>query len=54
MVETLLVMKKRKIALKKETKLSPEKIKSIVNGVSSKRKFLKETDMLDESNIIEE
>ena len=44
----------RKDALKKETKLSPEKIKSIVNGVSSKRKFLKETDMLDESNIIEE
>ena len=44
----------RKDALKKETKLSPEKIKSIVNGVSSKRKFLQETDMLDESNIIEE
>ena len=44
----------RKDALKKETKLSPERIKSIVNGVSSKRKFLKETDMLDESNIIEE
>ena len=44
----------RKDALKKETKLSPQKIKSIVNGVSSKRKFLKETDMLDESNIIEE
>ena len=44
----------RKDALKKETKLSPEKIKSIVNGVSSKRKFLKETDMLDENNIIEE
>ena len=46
--------KERKDALKKETKLSPEKIKSIVNGVSSKRKFLQETDMLDESNIIEE
>ena len=44
----------RKDALKKETKLSPEKIKSIVNGVSSKRKFLQETDMLDENNIIEE
>ena len=44
----------RKDALKKETKLSPERIKSIVNGVSSKRKFLQETDMLDESNIIEE
>ncbi len=44
----------RKDTLKKETKLSPEKIKSIVNGVSSKRKFLQETDMLDESNIIEE
>jgi len=44
----------RKNALKKETRLSPDKIKSIVNGVSSKRKFLKETDMLDESNIIEE
>jgi len=44
----------RKDALKKETKLSPDKIKSIVNGVSSKRKFLQETDMLDESNIIEE
>ena len=44
----------RKDALKKETKLSPEKIKNIVNGVSSKRKFLQETDMLDESNIIEE
>ena len=46
--------KERKDALKKETRLSPDKIKSIVNGVSSKRKFLKETDMLDESNIIEE
>ena len=46
--------KERKNALKKETKFSPEKIKTIVNGVSSKRKFLKETDMLDESNIIEE
>jgi len=46
--------KERKDALKKETRLSSEKIKSIVNGVSSKRKFLKETDMLDESNIIEE
>ena len=44
----------RKDALKKETKLSPDKIKSIVNGVSSKRKFLQETDMLDENNIIEE
>ena len=44
----------RKNALKKETRLSPDKIKNIVNGVSSKRKFLKETDMLDESNIIEE
>ena len=44
----------RKNALKKETKFSTEKIKNIVNGVSSKRKFLKETDMLDESNIIEE
>tara|TARA_Y100000768_G_scaffold371802_1_gene338848 strand:- start:46 stop:1776 length:1731 start_codon:yes stop_codon:yes gene_type:complete len=44
----------RKNALKKETRLSPDKIKSIVNGVSSKRKFLKETDMLDESNIMEE
>ena len=46
--------KERKNALKKETKFSPEKIKTIVNGVSSKRKFLKERDMLDESNIIEE
>ena len=46
--------KERKDALKKETRLSSDKIKSIVNGVSSKRKFLKETDMLDESNIIEE
>ena len=46
--------KERKSALKKETRLSSDKIKSIVNGVSSKRKFLKETDMLDESNIIEE
>jgi len=46
--------KERKDALKKETRLSSEKIKSIVNGVSSKRKFLKETDMLDENNIIEE
>ena len=44
----------RKDALKKETRLSPDKIKNIVNGVSSKRKFLQETDMLDESNIIEE
>ena len=44
----------RKNALKKETRLSSDKIKSIVNGVSSKRKFLQETDMLDESNIIEE
>ena len=44
----------RKNALKKETRLSPDKIKNIVNGVSSKRKFLQETDMLDESNIIEE
>ena len=54
MVETLSVMKNVKDALKKETKLSSDKIKSIVNGVSSKRKFLKETDMLDENNIIEE
>ena len=46
--------KERKDALKKETRLSSDKIKSIVNGVSSKRKFLKETDMLDENNIIEE
>tara|TARA_B100001939_G_scaffold72056_1_gene60257 strand:- start:2544 stop:4274 length:1731 start_codon:yes stop_codon:yes gene_type:complete len=46
--------KERRDALKKETRLSSDKIKSIVNGVSSKRKFLKETDMLDESNIIEE
>ena len=46
--------KERKSALKKETRLSSDKIKSIVNGVSSKRKFLKETDMLDENNIIEE
>ena len=46
--------KERKNALKKETRLSSDKIKSIVNGVSSKRKFLKETDMLDENNIIEE
>ena len=46
--------KERKAALKKETRLSSDKIKSIVNGVSSKRKFLKETDMLDENNIIEE
>jgi len=44
----------RKNALKKETRLSSDKIKSIVNGVSSKRKFLQETDMLDENNIIEE
>ena len=44
----------RKNALQKETKFSPSKVKSIVNGVSSKRKFLKETDMLDESNIIED
>ena len=44
----------RKNALKKETRLSSDKIKSIVNGVSSKRKFLQETDMLDESNIMEE
>jgi len=34
----------RKNALKKETRLSSDKIKSIVNGVSSKRKFLQETD----------
>ena len=46
--------KERKNALKKETRLSSDKIKSIVNGVSSKRKFLQETDMLDENNIIEE
>ena len=46
--------KERKSALKKETRLSSDKIKSIVNGVSSKRKFLKETDMLDENNIIDE
>ena len=46
--------KERKDALKKETRLSSDKIKSIVNGVSSKRKFLKETDMLDENNIIDE
>ena len=46
--------KERKDALKKETRLSSDKIKSIVNGVSSKRKFLQETDMLDENNIIEE
>ena len=46
--------KERKNALKKETRLSSDKIKSIVNGVSSKRKFLKETDMLDENNIIDE
>ena len=46
--------KERKSALKKETRLSSDKIKSIVNGVSSKRKFLQETDMLDENNIIEE
>ncbi len=46
--------KERRDALKKETRLSSDKIKSIVNGVSSKRKFLKETDMLDENNIIVE
>ncbi len=44
----------RKKAVKKENKFSAEKIKNIVNGVAPKRKFLQETDMLDESNIIEE
>ena len=44
----------RKKAVKKENKFSAEKIKNIVNGVAPKRKFLQETDMLDESNIIDD
>ena len=47
----------RKAALKKERKESKEaklRVQSVINGVSAKKKFLHETDMLDENNIIEE
>ena len=44
----------RKKSAKRESIFSNQRIKNIVNGVSPKRKFLKETDMLDESNIIDE
>jgi hypothetical protein len=47
----------RKAALKKERKESQKaklRVKSVINGVSAKKKFLHETDMLDENNIIEE
>ena len=44
----------RKKAMKRESTFSTQRIKNIVNGVSPKRKFLKETDMLDERNIIDD
>jgi len=47
----------RKAALKKERKeynKAKLRVQSVINGVSAKKKFLHETDMLDENNIIEE
>ncbi len=47
----------RKAALKKEqqdAKKAKLRVQSVINGVSAKKKFLHETDMLDENNIIEE
>ena len=44
----------RKAALKKESQKAKLRVKSVINGVSAKKKFLHETDMLDENNIIDE
>ena len=44
----------RKKALKKESQKAKLRVKSVINGVSAKKKFLHETDMLDENNIIDE